>query len=104
MFFINYRNTYNLYQAVKHHRLCKHKYTLSLRYQLHENLWCGKVPIPFFLNLKFQLLKNGFIALSAINLCTFILFLPAHAEIIKVNYGEDITQLFDCLYNVFIAV
>ena len=107
MFFLNYWKTSKLYEQVKNHRISKHQYSLTIRYQLQENLWCGKVD-PFLNTVAtfnfIQMMKNIIFTLVLVNTSTFLVSLPAVSDKGKEYFGLETVQFLDCLYNILIVV
>lgn len=49
-------------------------------------------------------MKTGLVTLGVINIVTFCLFIPANVTIAREYFEEETIQLFDCLYNMLVAL
>ena len=100
IYVLNNRITQFLSKSIRHNKPSRVEYSLSVRYQLAENLWIAKVLSNYSLPIvTFQMLRNGIITLCATNVVTFVSFISMHIHI----FDRETRQLLDCLFNVFVA-
>lgn len=86
------------------HRLAEHTYSLSLRFQLEENVRSMKVEVVHLeKNNVIQLLKTAFYLLGIQNIIYAGIYAISSTEYIRSIENGWISQLLDTLFNFFVA-